>query len=204
MLGKRLSLVASLGFTALLLLAPINSALAIATAPTLGTASSFAVLAGSTVTNTGNTIVRGDLGLSPGTAVTGFPPGLVVPPGTTHVADAVALGAQNDATTAYNVLAGEACDFGPLGRLIWPDRRSSRAFIVIRRRCRTQARSLSTARSGCLGFQDREHAHDRSRLVRCRHGQQVQHLLASRQLRNARYDNHVQRNRYRAAEHQHK
>ena len=115
MLGKRLSLVASLGFTALLLLAPISPVMAVATAPPLGTASSFAVLAGSTVTNTGNTIVRGDLGLSPGTAVTGFPPGIVVPPGTTHVADAVALGAQNDATTAYNVLAGEACDFGPFG-----------------------------------------------------------------------------------------
>jgi hypothetical protein len=67
------------------------------------------------VTNTGNSTIRGDLGLSPGTAITGFPPGIVVPPGTIHATDAVALGAQNDATTAYNNLAGQACDFGPFG-----------------------------------------------------------------------------------------
>ena len=115
MLRKSLTLVASTGLTALLLLAQTDSALAVATAPPLGTTQSFAVLAGSTVTNTGNTIIKGDLGLSPGTAVTGFPPGIVVPPGTFHVTDAVALGAQNDATIAYNNLAGQACDFGPFG-----------------------------------------------------------------------------------------
>ncbi len=71
----------------------------------LGTATSFAVLAGSTVTNTGPSVVSGDLGVSPGAAVTGFPPGLVVG-GTTHAADAVALQAQNDLTTAYNDAAG--------------------------------------------------------------------------------------------------
>ena len=71
----------------------------------LGTAASFAVLGGSTITNTGPTTVSGDLGLSPGTAVTGFPPGNVVN-GTTHVADGVAAQAQADATTAYNTAAG--------------------------------------------------------------------------------------------------
>ena len=71
----------------------------------LGTATSFAVLAGSTVTNTGPTTVSGDLGVSPGTAVTGFPPGQVTN-GTIHAADAVALQAQNDLTTAYNDAAG--------------------------------------------------------------------------------------------------
>jgi hypothetical protein len=66
----------------------------------LGTAAQFAVLAGSTITNTGPTMITGDLGLSPGTAITGFPPGQVT--GTVHAADAVALQAKNDLTTAYN------------------------------------------------------------------------------------------------------
>jgi type VI secretion system secreted protein VgrG len=81
-----------------------------ATAPGLGTATSFAVLAASTVTNAGavGTIVTGDLGVSPGSAVTGFPPGVVV--GTIHAADAVAAQAQADALVAYNNLAGQACD----------------------------------------------------------------------------------------------
>lgn len=72
----------------------------------LGTASSFAVLAGTTVTNTGPTVVSGDLGVSPGTAITGFPPGQVIGGGARHEADAVALQAQNDLTTAYNDAAG--------------------------------------------------------------------------------------------------
>ena len=75
----------------------------------LGQAQSFAVLGGSTVTNTGPTIVVGDLGVSPGTAVTGFPPGTVTG-GTIHAADAVALQAQADTTAAYVDLAGRACD----------------------------------------------------------------------------------------------
>jgi ethanolamine utilization microcompartment shell protein EutS len=78
-----------------------------ALAQTLGTATTFAVLGGSTVTNTGSSVVTGDLGVSPGTAITGFPPGIVV--GTIHSADAVALQAQSDVTTAYNALAGLAC-----------------------------------------------------------------------------------------------
>jgi hypothetical protein len=86
-----------------------------ATAPTLGTAASFAVLAGSTVTNTGATGVNGNLGVSPGSAVTGFPPG-VVTGGTIHAGDAVAAQAQSDATTAYNSLAGQHCDFSLTGQ----------------------------------------------------------------------------------------
>ena len=78
------------------------------TAPTLGTAESFAVLGGQTVTNTGPTVVTGDLGVSPGAAVTNFPPGLVVG-GTIHAADALAGTAQNDLTIAYNALAAESC-----------------------------------------------------------------------------------------------
>jgi hypothetical protein len=71
----------------------------------LGTATSFAVLAGTTVTNTGPSTVSGDLGVSPGSAVTGFPPGQVNN-GAQHVGDAVALQAQTDLTTAYNDAAG--------------------------------------------------------------------------------------------------
>lgn len=70
----------------------------------LGSAAGFAVLAGSTVTNTGGTTVTGDVGVSPGTAVTGFPPGTVV--GTIHEADPTAAGAIADLTTAYNDAAG--------------------------------------------------------------------------------------------------
>jgi type VI secretion system secreted protein VgrG len=71
-----------------------------ATQPRLGTALNFAVLAGSTITNTGSSVITGDLGLHAGTAVTGFPPGTVT--GVKHVADAVALQAKNDLTTAYD------------------------------------------------------------------------------------------------------
>jgi cell division septation protein DedD len=79
-----------------------------ATAPVgLGTAGSFAVLAGTTVTNTGPSTIFGNLGVSPGTAVTGFPPGTVAG-GTIHSADGVAAGAQSDLTTAYNDAAGRS------------------------------------------------------------------------------------------------
>lgn len=74
----------------------------------LGTAAPFAVLAGSTVTNTGPSVITGDLGVSPGTAVTGFPPGSVT--GTIHSADAVAAQAKLDLTTAYLDAAGRVPD----------------------------------------------------------------------------------------------
>jgi tetrahydromethanopterin S-methyltransferase subunit B len=68
----------------------------------LGSASTFAVLAGSAVTSTGGTMVNGDLGISPGTTLTGAP----TVNGTTHLADPVAAQAQLDLTTAYNDAAG--------------------------------------------------------------------------------------------------
>ena len=71
----------------------------------LGDADSYAVLAGSTVTNTGPTEIRGDLGVSPGSAVTGFPPG-EVQDGSIHTADGHAEDAKDDLVTAYNDAAG--------------------------------------------------------------------------------------------------
>jgi type VI secretion system secreted protein VgrG len=78
----------------------------------LGTAGNFAVLAGSTVTNTGFTVVNGgDIGVSPSTAITGFTgfgaggPGILTPPYTFDSGDAVAAQAQTDLTTAFNAAA---------------------------------------------------------------------------------------------------
>ncbi|MEX1002613.1 MAG: ice-binding family protein [Crocinitomicaceae bacterium] len=70
----------------------------------LNEASDFAVLAGSAVTNTGETTITGDLGLSPGTSVDGFPPGIIN--GTLRINDETANQAKLDLTTAYNDAAG--------------------------------------------------------------------------------------------------
>jgi type VI secretion system secreted protein VgrG len=78
------------------------------TAPGLGAAASYAVLGGQTVTNTGPTTINGDLGVSPGTSVTNFPPGIVTG-GSIHSADANALQAQGAVTTAYNALGAQPC-----------------------------------------------------------------------------------------------
>lgn len=102
---SRLVLAAALaaGMTAVMGMAGAPGASA-ATAPvSLGTAANYAVLAASTVTNTGPTKITGNLGLSPGTAITGFPPGEVT--GTIDAADGAALKAQNDLTAAYNAAA---------------------------------------------------------------------------------------------------
>lgn len=77
-----------------------------ATAPPLGAAGSYSVLAATTVTNTGGTTMPGDLGVSPGTAVTGFPPGVVGPPGEIRSTAAAAL-AQLDADTARLALEAQ-------------------------------------------------------------------------------------------------
>lgn len=78
-----------------------------ASAQSLGTAQSFGVLGGSAVTNTGTTVVGGDVGVFPGTSITGFPPGTAT--GTIRSADAVAQQAQTDLTTAYNDAALATC-----------------------------------------------------------------------------------------------
>jgi hypothetical protein len=87
---------------------------ALTIAPSLGSAAAFAVLGGSTVTNTGSSVVTGDLGVSPGLAITGFPPGLVS--GATHAGDATAAQAQSDVGIAYAALAGDACSVDLTGQ----------------------------------------------------------------------------------------
>jgi len=76
----------------------------------------FSVLAGSTVTNTGSTTVSGDVGLSPGTAVTGFPPGLAS--GTIHIADGAAAQAQAALTAGYIDAAGRSGGTSVSGDLV--------------------------------------------------------------------------------------
>jgi hypothetical protein len=76
-----------------------------ATTVNLGAAAPYAVLAGSTVTNTGSSVITGDVGLSPGTSITGFPPGTAS--GTIDAADAASLAAQTSATAAEVTAAGE-------------------------------------------------------------------------------------------------
>lgn len=75
-----------------------------ATNPGLASAGNFAVLAGTTVTNTGPSWITGLLGVAPGSAVTGFPPGTS---GVQHKGDSVATTAQTDLTAAYTNAAGQ-------------------------------------------------------------------------------------------------
>jgi hypothetical protein len=103
--------IASVALIASLALAGSSPA---ATSVGLGTANSFAILAGAGVTNTGPSVINGDLGTSPNPAVTGFggaPNGTVN--GATHQADALAGEAQADLTTAYDDAAGQ----GPVNTL---------------------------------------------------------------------------------------
>lgn len=120
MRGVAVFSLASIAFAVFFCMASPASA---ATAPPLGVARSFAVLGASTVTNTGATAIVGELGVSPGTAVTAFPPGTVTG-GTIHSNDGVAIQAQTDATTAYNNLVSQPCtqdltgqDLGTAGTL---------------------------------------------------------------------------------------
>ena len=81
----------------------------------LGSARSFAVLGGQTVTSTGGTNITGNLGVSPGITLTGFPPATVAT-GAIHLGDAVALQAQLDLITAYNALKAQACTVNLTGQ----------------------------------------------------------------------------------------
>ncbi len=107
--ARRMSVgVAAVAAMGLLIALPGNAQAAVQPTVGLGTATSFAVLAGTKVTNTGNSTISGDLGVSPGDVspfVTGFPPGLVTN-GNQHVVDTLAAGAQLALTTAYDDAAG--------------------------------------------------------------------------------------------------
>ena len=81
----------------------------VATVP-LATSANYSVLGASTVTNTGPSVLNQSLGLWPGTAITGFPPGLVNAPGTTETTTPAAQQAQADLTAAYADAAGRSVD----------------------------------------------------------------------------------------------
>src|ERR1700738_4024957 len=73
----------------------------------LGSAENFAVLGASTVTNTGTSHITSNVGVSPGSAITGFPPGIITGSGL-HANDSVATQAHADFATAYNEFLGLA------------------------------------------------------------------------------------------------
>jgi hypothetical protein len=94
----------ALGLAGLILLIwPATGLAAGGPLPNIGTAGNYAVLAAATVTNTGPSWITGEVGLSPGTSVTGFPPGTS---GHQDIADGAAVQAMLDLTTAYNNAAG--------------------------------------------------------------------------------------------------
>lgn len=86
-------------------------------APPLASAQSFAVLGASTVTNSGPTIITGDLGVSPGAATSGLPPGSVTG-GTVHAGDAIATAAQAAAHAAYDNLVAQPCGTNLTGKTL--------------------------------------------------------------------------------------
>lgn len=115
---RRTATGAAIGSAALLAVAVAGQSPAYAAdAPVgLGTAAAYSVLGGTTVTNTGPTTLAGELGVNPGSAITGFPPGIAA--GAIHRGDAQALQAESDLTTAYNDAAGRAATSSVAGDLV--------------------------------------------------------------------------------------
>jgi len=89
---------------------PVGPPLGCSSTPTFGTAQTFAILASSTITSTGavGTVVTGNVGVSTGTAVTGFPPGVIIN-GTIHSNDMLSMNAQTGAQVLHSTLLSCPC-----------------------------------------------------------------------------------------------
>ncbi len=129
--GRTVSRTALIMLAAMSMLLFTGSAMAASASVGLGSAASFSVLAGSTVTNTGPTTMFGSLGLSPGSSVTGAPHVL----GATHVDDAVAIEAKNALTTAYNDAASRPSNGSAgtdlAGQVFLPGVRSASSSLLL-------------------------------------------------------------------------
>jgi hypothetical protein len=95
---------------AVALAVPSSASAAIVPTVPVATAGNYSVLGAETVTNTGPSTLNASLGVSPGTSITGFPPGIVNAPGVTNITNAAAAQAQLDLTAAYNNAAGRPVD----------------------------------------------------------------------------------------------
>ena len=195
MLCKRLL---AIGFAAVL------SGVAIVWAQSsLGTAQSFAVLGGSTVTNTGPSVLTGNLGVSPGAAITGFPPGTVT--GTIHAANAVALQAQNDVTTQYNALAGAACSADLTGQNLGGQTLTPGVYCFSSSAQLTGTLTLNAQgnANATFIFKTGSTLTTARRIVRCpdQRREPVRRGLADRQLRHTRNDHVIHRQPDRTDEH---
>jgi hypothetical protein len=100
-LARRVAALMAITMAALALVVGGRAQAALVAAVPLGTVENYSVLAGSTVTNDGDSVLNLSLGLWDGTSITGFPPGTVVPPATIDIANGPAQQAQADLTVAY-------------------------------------------------------------------------------------------------------
>ena len=186
-----------LGLAGAVLLASANSSSAAQPPVGLGVATSFVVLAGSTVTNTGPSVLNGDLGLSPGTAIPGVntSPGPATVNGNQHITDGVAAQAQLDLTTAYNGAAGRTPET-PVpadltGKTLGPGVYTAAPTLGLDRHSDPE-RPQRPGRG--FHLQGGKLADHRQQQHGCAHRRQpVQRLLAGRQLRDAGHELDVRR-----------